>query len=58
MNIGFALSPARGPEERDLGTYASSFRPLLNRFIIAPQLERIFDYRKERLAHGPGQPSA
>jgi hypothetical protein len=48
----------RGTEVRDLVTYGSSFRPLLNRFIIAPQLEPIFDYPKERLAHGPGQPPA
>ena len=54
----FRTLPERGTEVHDLVTYAPPSGPLLNRLIIAPQLERIFDYRKERLAHGPGQPPA
>ena len=46
-----------GAASRDL-VITRPLRPHLNRFIIAPQLERIFDYRQERLARGPGQPPA
>ncbi len=46
-------------EVRDLVHYAPPFGPLgavLNRFLVRPQLERIFDFRKaqlEQLAAGP-----
>ena len=57
----FRALPERGTEVHDLVTYVPPFGPLgalLNRLIIAPQLERIFDYRQERLAHDLFQPSA
>ena len=44
--------PEGGTEVRDLVTYVPSLGPLgaiLNRLIIRPQLERIFDYRRENL---------
>jgi len=57
----FRALPEGGTEVHDLVTYVPPFGPLgalLNRLIIAPQLERIFDYRQECLAHDPFQPSA
>jgi ligand-binding SRPBCC domain-containing protein len=48
-------------EVHDLVTYAPPLGPLgalLNRLVIRPQLERIFDYRGEHLPCGPVEPPA
>jgi len=50
-----------GTEVRDLVTYLPPLGPLgaiLDRLIIRPQLERIFDYRREHLPPGLFQPTA
>lgn len=57
----FRAVPEGGTEVRDLVTYVPPLGPLgaiLNRLIIRPQLERIFDYRRENLPRGPLQPMA
>ena len=57
----FRAVPEGGTEVRDLVTYVPPLAPLgaiLNRLIIRPQLERIFDYRRENLPRGPLQPTA
>ncbi|MEO5754225.1 MAG: SRPBCC family protein [Chthoniobacterales bacterium] len=50
-----------GTEVHDLVTYVPPLGPLgalLNRWLIRPQLERIFDYRREHLPTGPPEPMA
>jgi ligand-binding SRPBCC domain-containing protein len=50
-----------GTEVHDLVTYMPPLGPLgavLNRLVIRPQLERIFDYRQEHLKRGPVEPLA
>ncbi|MEO8440140.1 MAG: SRPBCC family protein [Spartobacteria bacterium] len=57
----FRALPGGGTEVHDLVTYVPPFGPLgalLNRLVIAPQLERIFDYRREHLPQAPGEPIA
>ncbi len=57
----FRALPEGGTEVHDLVTYVPPFGPLgaiLNRFLIRPQLERIFDYRREHLPSSPGQAPA
>lgn len=57
----FRALPEGGTEVHDLVTYVPPFGPLgaiLNRFLIRPQLERIFDYRRQHLPSSPGQAPA
>ena len=57
----FRALDASATEVRDLVTYVPPLGLLggiLNRLIIRPQLERIFDYRAERLAQLGGEASA
>lgn len=57
----FREVPEGGTEVRDLVTYVPPLGPLgaiLNRLIIRPQLERIFDYRRDNLPRRPLQPTA
>ena len=54
----FRTLPDGRTEVRDLVTYIPPFGPfgtILNRFLIRPQLERIFDYRAARLPGADGQ---
>ncbi|HEX3818532.1 MAG TPA: SRPBCC family protein [Chthoniobacterales bacterium] len=51
----FRALPDGGTEVHDLVTYVPPLGPfgaLLNRLIVRPQLERIFDYRRERFPRG------
>ena len=51
-NIFFARCLDGGTEVRDLVTYVPPLGPfgvVLNRLVIRPQLERIFDYRAAHL---------
>ncbi len=53
---GFRALPEGGTELHDLVTYQPPLGPfgaLLNKFLIRPQLERIFDFRREHLPAGP-----
>ena len=57
----FRAVPQGGTEVRDLVTYVPPFGPfgaILNRLVIRPQLERIFDYRATRLPGKRSQPAA
>jgi ligand-binding SRPBCC domain-containing protein len=57
----FRALPEGGTEVHDLVTYVPPLGPLgvlLNRLVIRPQLERIFDYRQEHLPRGPLEPMA
>ncbi len=57
----FRALPEGGTELHDLVTYVPPLGPLgalLNRLVIRPQLERIFDYRREHLPIAPGQAPA
>ncbi|MGI8889566.1 MAG: SRPBCC family protein [Chthoniobacterales bacterium] len=57
----FRDAPDGSTEVHDLVTYVPPFGPLgalLNRFIIRPQLDRIFDYRRDHLPTGPLEPTA
>ena len=54
----FRARPEGGTEVHDLVTYVPPLGPfgaLLNRFLIRPQLERIFDYRQEHFPRAPGE---
>jgi ligand-binding SRPBCC domain-containing protein len=53
--------PEGGTEVHDLVTYAPPLGPfgaLLNRFLIRPQLERIFNFREEQIGRGSEAPPA
>jgi ligand-binding SRPBCC domain-containing protein len=57
----FRALPGGGTEVRDLVTYVPPLGPLgalLNRFVIRPQPERIFDYRENHLPGAGGQAAA
>ncbi|HEY2800103.1 MAG TPA: SRPBCC family protein [Chthoniobacterales bacterium] len=57
----FRVTPKGGTEVHDLVTYAPPFGPfgaLLNRFIVRPQLERIFNYRREHFPQPDGNAGA
>ena len=57
----FRALPEGGTEVHDLVTYVPPLGPLgalLNRLVIRPQLERIFDYRREHVPRGPFKPVA
>jgi ligand-binding SRPBCC domain-containing protein len=54
----FRPAPESGTEVHDLVTYVPPLGPLgslLNRFLIRPQLERIFDYRKDHFPRASGE---
>ena len=57
----FAALPDGGTEVHDLVTYAPPLGPLgilLNRFLIRPQLEKIFNYREAPLVRAGAAPPA
>ncbi len=57
----FRALPECGTEVLDLVTYVPPFGPLgaaLNRLVIRPQLERIFDYREAQLGAGGSETRA
>lgn len=57
----FRLLPEGGTEVHDLVTYVPPLGPigaLLNALVIRPQLERIFDYRRDHFPAAPGQATA
>ncbi len=57
----FRARPEGGTEVKDLVTYVPPLGPLgavLNRLVIRPQLESIFDYRSAQLAGGPSEAAA
>lgn len=57
----FSELPEGGTEVRDLVTYAPPLGPLgilLNRFLIRPQLEKIFNYREAQMTGAGAAPPA
>jgi len=57
----FSELPDGGTEVHDLVTYAPPLGPfgiLLNRFLIRPQLEKIFNYREAQIARAGAAPPA
>ncbi|CAN5362382.1 SRPBCC family protein [soil metagenome] len=57
----FRARPEGGTEVRDLVTYVPPLGPLgalLDRLVIRPQLERIFEYRRAQLERGASEAAA
>ncbi len=57
----FRERPGGGTEVHDLVTYVPPLGPfgaILNQLLIRPQLERIFDYRRQHFPEAPSQATA